>query len=111
MRILLILGTFQPSAGKIGIKQVALDQSKPNTSVCWATPAGSPGTGDSVGMGWPLGTNNGGTLKKQLLACKVGNETHCQLLCSCFFALSPQKLPPSPLHHRRVVPILHTSKK
>lgn len=111
MRIMLILGTFQPSAGKIGIKQVALDQSKPNTLVCRATPAGSPGTGDSVRMWWPLGTNNGGTLKKQLLACKVGNETHCQLLCSCFFALSPQNLPSSPLLHGRVVPILYTSKK
>lgn len=41
-----------------------------------------PRAGDSVRMWWPLGTNNGGTLKKQLLACKVGNETHCQLLCS-----------------------------
>lgn len=44
-RIMLILGTFQPSTGKIGIKQVALDQSKPNTLVCRATPAGSPGQG------------------------------------------------------------------
>ena len=90
MRVMLTLWMFQPSAGKIGMKQVGLGQSKPNTSGCWSTLAESPGTGDRARMWWPLGI-----LKAQLLPTRLAVRHIARSFAQVFLPSSPQRC----LHH------------